>query len=108
MTDKLSQADRILAILQTEGHIDNFRAIRERISLRLGARIWELRAKGFVIETKELPDKNTVYTLVSALAPTGPSLTGFLSHLRTMGVPPESLPSSRRAELYQEYARTFV
>jgi hypothetical protein len=60
-----TQTQRIAAILEREGKIDNFRAIHERISLRLGARIWDLRARGYEIATEELPDKNTVYRLIS-------------------------------------------
>jgi hypothetical protein len=33
------------------------------LTLRLGARIWDLRNKGYRIRTEELPDKNTVYHL---------------------------------------------
>lgn len=65
----MRQLDRIAQILEREGRIDNFRAIQDRISLRLGARIWDLRSKGWEIETKEQPDKNTVYVLVGKPAP---------------------------------------
>jgi hypothetical protein len=41
--EQKSQLDRILEILERDGQIDNFYAIHNRISLRLGARIWDLR-----------------------------------------------------------------
>lgn len=65
MNEKKTQLARIAGILEREGSIDNFRCIHERISLRLGARIWDLRDAGWQIETKKLPDKNTRYVLVS-------------------------------------------
>jgi hypothetical protein len=65
MTEKKSQLTRITEILERDGQITNFDAIHQRISLRLGARVHELRSAGWEIETKELPDKNTVYVLVS-------------------------------------------
>ncbi len=62
-TDK-SQLTRIIEILERDGQIDNFYAIGNRISLRLGARIWELRRAGWEIETDKRPDKNTVYRVI--------------------------------------------
>jgi hypothetical protein len=35
--------------------------VLNRISLRLGARIWDLRQQGWEFDTDERPDKNTVY-----------------------------------------------
>lgn len=61
----MSQVDQIARILEEEGHIDNFRCVHERISLRLAARIDDLRRRGWGIETQEQPDKNTVYVLRS-------------------------------------------
>jgi hypothetical protein len=60
-----SQLDRIIEILERDGQIDNFNAIHNRISLRLGARIWDLRQRGWVFRTEERADKNTVYHVVS-------------------------------------------
>jgi hypothetical protein len=51
--------------LERDGQIDNFTAIHQRISLRLGARIWDLRHAGWQIETEELSDKNTVYRVIA-------------------------------------------
>jgi hypothetical protein len=59
-----SQIDRIIEILERDGQIDNFFAIHNRISLRLGARIWDLRQRGWVFRTEEQEDKNTVYHVV--------------------------------------------
>lgn len=67
--EQKSQTDRIAEILERDGQIDNFTAIHQRISLRLGARIWDLRARGYRITTDELPDKNTVYHLVAGPRP---------------------------------------
>jgi hypothetical protein len=60
-----SQCERIIEILDRDGQIDNFYAIHSRISLRLGARIWDLRAQGWEIETEQRDDKNTVYKVIS-------------------------------------------
>jgi hypothetical protein len=65
----MTQLKTIARILSTEGKIDNFRAIGERISLRLGARVWDLKSKGWEIKTEELHNKNTVYHLVSKPEP---------------------------------------
>jgi helix-turn-helix protein len=64
MTKDKTQLERIVEILERDGQIDNFHAIHSRISLRLGARIWDLRAQGWVIETEQREDKNTVYRVV--------------------------------------------
>ena len=69
MAEKRTQLDRIIEILERDGQIDNFYCIHNRISLRLGARIWDLRARGYVIETDERADKNTVYKLVNKPKP---------------------------------------
>ena len=45
-TPKRTQLERIVEILECDGQIDNFYAIHNRISLRLGARTWDLRQKG--------------------------------------------------------------
>jgi hypothetical protein len=65
----MTQFARTIEILERDGQIDNFCCIHNRISLRLGARIWDLRAIGYVIETEEQPDKNTIYKLISRPAP---------------------------------------
>ena len=62
---KPTQTERIADILIKEGKIDNFTTIQNRLSLRLGARIWELRNRGWEIRTEEQEDKNTVYHLIS-------------------------------------------
>jgi len=42
-----TQIEKITSILCEEGKIDNFRAIREMITLRLGARIYDLERQGW-------------------------------------------------------------
>jgi hypothetical protein len=68
---KISQCEKIAEILRAEGRIDNFRAIREMITLRLGARAFDLERRGwkfrkyfanpertnFVYEVVEEPDE---------------------------------------------------
>jgi len=65
----MSQANTIARILEDEGQIDNFRCVHHRISLRLAARIADLRARGWTIETREQDDKNTIYVLIAKPAP---------------------------------------
>jgi hypothetical protein len=48
--------------------------MHNRISLRLGARIWDLRQQGWEFETIEQPNKNTVYRVVRAPAPKRPAI----------------------------------
>jgi hypothetical protein len=69
MNDQKRQVDIIAGILEREGRIDNFRCIHERISLRLGARIADLKAAGFEFRTERLPDKNFVYHLTTTPKP---------------------------------------
>jgi hypothetical protein len=64
-----SLTERIIEILERDGQIDNFYAIHNRISLRLGARIWDLRAQRWEIETEKREDKNTVYKVIRKPAP---------------------------------------
>lgn len=61
-----SQLTRIEEILQREGRIDNFAAIHSRLTLRLGARIWDLRQKGWTFRTEQREDKNTIYHVIAA------------------------------------------
>jgi Helix-turn-helix domain len=65
----MTQLNRIIAILQHDGRIDNFRCIHERLSLRLGACIWDLKHRGYKIRSEERPDKNTIYYLIAKPAP---------------------------------------
>jgi hypothetical protein len=69
MTDKPNQCDRIAEILERDGQIDHFYCIHHSISLRLGARIWDLKARGYKIRTEDQPDKNTIYYLEAVPAP---------------------------------------
>ena len=61
---RVRQIDVIADILETHGQIDNFYAIETKLTYRLGARIHDLRALGWQIETEEKPNKNTYYRLV--------------------------------------------
>jgi hypothetical protein len=65
----MTQLQRIVAILERDGRIDNFRCIHERISLRLGARIADLKVLGFEFRTERLPDKNYVYYVTAKPKP---------------------------------------
>lgn len=58
-----TQIEKIKRILRQEGKIDNFRCFTERISLRLGARIWDLEQEGWRFKTykPESNPKNYVY-----------------------------------------------
>lgn len=65
MSEQKRQVDIIAGILEREGSIDNFRCIHERISLRLGARIADLKAAGYRFRTERLANKNFVYHLIA-------------------------------------------
>jgi hypothetical protein len=70
MAEKKTQPTvRIVEILESQGQIDNFTAIHTRLSLRLGARIWNLKQLGwdFAVETDE--HKNTFYRVIKSPAP---------------------------------------
>jgi hypothetical protein len=58
-----SQCEIIEGILKRDGQIDNFHAIETRLTLRLGARILDLKNKGYEFET-EMVGKNCVYKVV--------------------------------------------
>jgi len=63
MDKKPTQLDIIKQILRKEKKIDNFRCFTERISLRIGARIWDLSKEGWKFRT-EKQGKNYIYHLV--------------------------------------------
>lgn len=65
MSGKPTQQQRIIAILDEHGFIDNFYAIETKLTYRLGARVHDLRNLGWSIQTEELANKNTVYRLVA-------------------------------------------
>ena len=60
---KTSQVEIIKRILREEGKIDNFRSIDEKISIRLGARIADLKKEGWRFKTHKdtTNPKNFVY-----------------------------------------------
>jgi hypothetical protein len=61
----MTHTQKIRDILEKRGQISNFHAIERRLSLRLGARIFNLRAEGWKIETRKKKNKDTVYVLIS-------------------------------------------
>jgi hypothetical protein len=65
------QCRAIARYLEEHGEVDNVTAIMGGIPdagrvLRLGARIFDLRAAGYEIETRIGPDNNTVYRLIAS------------------------------------------
>jgi hypothetical protein len=56
----------------TRRQIDNFQCIHSRLTLRLGARIFDLKQKGWDFRTEMREDKNTVYAVTNV-----PELTLF-------------------------------
>lgn len=54
----MTQNEIILKHLETYGKITPYQALREYGCLRLGARIWDLRDDGYVIDTKVKKHKN--------------------------------------------------
>ncbi|HFF9192992.1 TPA: helix-turn-helix domain-containing protein [Campylobacter coli] len=62
----ISQEKQVLNILLNKGKIDNFYCIDARITTRLGAYIYNLRNKGYEIETvRNKETRNTFYILKS-------------------------------------------
>lgn len=57
-TTKTSQCDKILAYMHEVGSITPLDAIREFSCLRLGARIWDLKQRGYKIRTDIESAKN--------------------------------------------------
>jgi Helix-turn-helix domain len=57
----MSQLNPIIAILERDGQIDNFQCIHNRLTQRLGARIFDLKQRGWDFRTEMREDKNTVY-----------------------------------------------
>lgn len=56
-----TQLEKIEDHLEEHGAISNFFAINSKLSLRLGARIFDLKEKGWDFHKEELRNKNTVY-----------------------------------------------
>ena len=62
----MSQAEHVLWHLQVHRRIDPLEALHDYGCLRLAARIAELRARGYEIETLTSPDGYAVYELAPA------------------------------------------
>jgi biotin operon repressor len=58
MTQILTQKQRILNQLQTGQWISSVEATRDMYIMRLGARIWDLRAEGYQIEERRVEGKS--------------------------------------------------
>ena len=58
MTVKESQTEMVLDYLMTYGHIDAWTAIHKLNILRLGARIYDLKKRGFKFKTDMIYKKN--------------------------------------------------
>lgn len=56
----MTQLATIKRILANEGQIDNFYCFENKLTLRLGARIHDLKGEGYEFEV-EKDGKNTVY-----------------------------------------------
>lgn len=54
----MTQSERILRHLQDYGEIDPMEAIKQYGIMRLGARIWDLKHKGYPIRTQIRTGKN--------------------------------------------------
>jgi hypothetical protein len=68
----MTQLEPIIALLERDGQIDNFHCITNRLTLRLGARIYDLKKRGWDFRTETRHDKNTVYVVTK-----GPEHTLF-------------------------------
>jgi len=54
----MTQHDRILQRLETGQWLSSVEASRDMYIMRLGARIWDLRAEGYEIEERKVAGKN--------------------------------------------------
>lgn len=61
----MTQCERVLAYLQTEGSITQLDAVREFGCYRLGARIWDLRHAGHKIKKTTITKRNRFGDAVS-------------------------------------------
>lgn len=55
---KITQNDRILRHLKDYGYIEPMTAIQDYGITRLGARIWDLKDRGYLIDTEMVRAKN--------------------------------------------------
>ena len=61
----MSQAEHILLLLTSQGYVSNFECIEKKITYRLGARIFDLKKRGYQIEHEIMPNKDCRYRLVT-------------------------------------------
>lgn len=107
------QTAYVLRFLQQHGKITRSFAIYEGIPgygriTRLGARIHELREKGYTVHTVR-DHGETIYTLERDIVPepeakeTQPSFAGFDRYLRKQGINSYDLSPARRSAHYVDY-----
>lgn len=61
---KETQKLRLVRVLRSEGKIDNFRAINDGISYRLGARIYDLKQEGWEFYPMRHPEQKQNYIYI--------------------------------------------
>jgi hypothetical protein len=62
---KPSQTEHILLLLVRDGMVSNFYCIENKITLRLAARVKDLRNKGYWITSHKQKNKDCIYKLES-------------------------------------------
>lgn len=70
---KPSQTEQVLLLLARDGHVSNFYCIEHKITLRLAARINDLKKKGYKIISHRQINKDCIYTLGEVWNSTGHS-----------------------------------
>jgi len=69
MSERRTRLDRIKTILERDGCIANLYASQNKVSYRLGARIYDLCNAGYVIRTEDDETGNAVYYLINKPEP---------------------------------------
>ena len=69
MAEKKTRLGRIVESLESQGKIDIFTAIHSRLSLRLGARIWDVKQLGWDCSVETGEHKNTFYRVIKSPPP---------------------------------------
>jgi len=62
---KQTQKDKVAKILRENGYIDNWEAVDRRLTLRLGAIVFNLREDGWTIKTDMVGQGHCIYRLIS-------------------------------------------